>query len=345
MKPSLSLQTAQPQDITVHALGAMGYGNADSSISRTKQLASGELSQQVDEHSQSIINAASVLVSINNSDDGCIDGRETLDLYVPQNDATVAQPLEDNSNHERAKVAGGGYITSQAMLLGVGQKGESIDIDILSLGERLNAKGIYCGAHTGAHQQGEGTDCGANDKFFLILQNAVRYRQQVGESVKALIETAGLLFNADTFAEVLANWEATLNDANYYEKSTGASRLQQIFAVQKQAGVDKEKPVAVTKHLKGDHNEDYIIVNFVQGMTVSQGILAKMLHEAFSDTADKNLAQTFVVDAWRLVELVKGVAGEDTFEQALYAGVIYQVATAATLTDGSLPIFVYTQAA
>lgn len=164
--------------------------------------------------------------------------------------------------------------------------------------------------------------------------------------MKALIETAGLEFNTETFEGVLANWEATLADDAYFEGSTGASRLQRILATQAAASEIEggRKPVAVTKHLDGDHNEDYIIVNYVKGKTFSQGILAEKLRAEFTDKEDKNLAQAFVVDAWRVVELAQAAAEEEDFEAALYAGVMYQVATAATLTDGSLPIFAYTEA-
>lgn len=56
------------------------------------------------------------------------------------------------------------------------------------------------------------------------------------------------------------------------------------------------------------------------------------------------LPQAFVVDAWRVVELAQ-LAGlsDETREAATYAAVLYQLATAATLTDGSQKIFAYTK--
>jgi hypothetical protein len=328
--------------ITVLPLGVMGYGNADSSISRTKQLKSGELGVDVDRRSQEIINSGKLLVAVNEKDDGCIDGRETVELYVSSSDSIQLKPADDIHNHERAKVAGGGYITGQAIRLGLGMKGSSIDDDLVLLGEDFSSKAIYCGAHTGAHKQGDGTDCGANDKFSLILQNAITFKDQVEVSVKAIIETAGLTFDKAIFDAVLLQWQAVLNDEIYFGKSTGASRLQSIFTVQSKAGKkDSDKPLAVTKHLNGDHNEDYIIINFIKDRTVSQALLAQTLRVDFPSLSDKNLAQVFVVDAWRIIELAKAIAESDNFETALYSGVIYQVATAATLTDGSLPLFAY----
>jgi hypothetical protein len=343
MEPTNMSETEHTPTIIIQPLGAMGYGNAESPISREKQLVSNELSQEVDVRSQEIIMSGEALVTVNDNDDGCIDGRETLELYGREGGEVVLKHVDDNSNHERAKVAGGGYITSQAVRLGVGMKGASIDEDLSLLGADLAERGIYCGAHTGAHKQGEGTDCGANDKLPLILHNALAYKEQIEGSTKALIETGGLSFNPEAFETVLRNWQAALDDTAYFEGSTGASRLQRIFATQAAATEAREgrKPVAVTKHLDGDHNEDYIIVNYVVGSTFSQGVLASKLRSEFPDKPEKQLAQAFVVDAWRVVELAENAAIDADFEISVYAGVMYQIATAATLTDGSLPIYAY----
>lgn len=342
MDPQTTTASEHTLKLKIQDLGIMGYGNDESSISHKKQLESGELSTEVDAKSQDIIFSSEALVDVNDSDDGCIDGRETYEVYSTENDEIQLKRLEDNSNHERAKVAGGGYITGQAIRLGIGWRGDSIDEDIAQLGTDFAEKGVYCGAHTGAHKHGEGTDCGANDKLPLILHNGLSYKDDMLGSTKALIETAGLEFNEAVFSEVLENWGRVLDDDTYFEDSTGASRLQRILATQAAASEDGRKPVAVTKHLDGDHNEDYIIVNYVGGKTFSQGILAKKLRTEFPDLADKNLAQAFVVDAWRIVELAQAASDEERFEAGVYAGVMYQIATAATLTDGSLKMFAYT---
>lgn len=333
----------QTFEATVTELGVMGYGNAESSISYEKQRESGELSAEVDVRAQEVLLSGELLVDVNDRDDGCIDGRETYEVYISANDEIQLKRLEDNSNHERAKVAGGGYVTGQAIRLGAGYKGSSIDEDVTQLGTDLAEKEIYCGAHTGAHKHGDGTDCGANDKMPLILHNALAYREEVKGSTKALIEQAGLTFNDASYDGVLTNWEAALDDETYFGQSTGASRLQRILATQAAASDvnGTRKPVAVTKHLSGDHNEDYIAVNYIAGKTVSQGRLAETLRAEFPENDDKHLAQTFVVDAWRVVELAQAAVPEDDFEAAVYAGVMYQVATAATLTDGSLKMFAY----
>lgn len=338
-----SKEMIMEKQINVIEVPAMGYGNPDSAISRAKQLESGELSAEVDKSAQEFIVSGEGIVAVQEKDDGCIDGRETSELYITEGGEFYTKPA-DNSNHERAKVAGGGYLTSQAMRLGVGRRGVSMDTDLASVGTDLAEKGIYCGAHSGAHQHGEGTDCGANDKFAPILQNGLAFREQVHGSVGALIQAAGLEFKPEVLEAVFANWQATLDDEGYFVGSTGETRLKTILATQAAASeaAGEEKPLAVTKHLDGDHNEDYIIVNYVEGTTFSQNALAEKLRGEFPDKDDKNLAQAFVVDAWRIVELAKAAVTEEEFETALYAGVAYQVATAATLTDGSLKMFAYT---
>ena len=345
MESQMITEQEHLQPVTVIEVAPMGYGNPDSSISRKKQLESGELEAEVDTKAQEFIISGEGIVEVQERDDGCIDGRETSELYVTEGGEFYTKSA-DNSNHERAKVAGGGYITTQAMRIGVGARGDSIDEDLARVGADLAEKEIYCGAHSGAHQHGEGTDCGANDKFPLILENGLKFREQIQASTEVLVKAAGLEFHPEVLERVLANWQATLDDENYFEGSTGASRLKTVLATQAAAteAAGEQKPLAVTKHLDGDHNEDYIIVNYVEGTTFSQGAFAETLREAFPDKEDKNLAQAFVVDAWRIVELAKAAVGEEEFEAAIYAGVAYQVATAATLTDGTLKMFAYTQA-
>lgn len=229
------------------------------------------------------------------------------------------------------------------MRLGAGIKGKSIDQDILATGAELTSKAIFCGAHTGEHQHANGTDCGANDKMLPIFNAALQHEESVAGTTKALIETAGLEFNKDTFDEVIANWRGVAEDEAYFAESTGTSRLKATQAIVEVAHneLQPEKPLSVFKQLAGDHKEDYIVINFVEGKTLSQVALADTLREEFPDLDSKNLAQSFVVDAWRIVELAKGTVADDRFEAALYAGVMYQLATAATLTDGSLRTFIY----
>ena len=339
----MTIETEHEKETTIFEIPAIGYGNAESAISYKKQLASGELLPVVDARSAEILTSGELLVTVDDLDDGCIDGRptESLLLFVTEKGEFYEKPA-DNSNHERAKVAGGGYVTATAMRLGAGYKGQTIDADILETGAVLTAKEIYCGAHTGEHKHEDGTDCGANDKMLQIFSNASLYEAQVEATTKALIETAGLEFNSDTFSQVMKNWQTVIEDEAYSEGSTGASRLRAAQAIIQTAHEETptDKQLSVVKHLAGSHKEDYLVINYVKGKTISQVKFAKTLAEEFPELEPENRAQAFVVDAWRIVELAEASVEDNDVEAAIYAGVMYQVATAATLTDGSLRTFI-----
>ncbi len=191
----------------------------------------------------------------------------------------------------------------------------------MKVGEDLAEVGVFCGAHTGPHTHAEGaTDCGANDKMELILTNALNVQAEDAEgkliengpylilaATKKLIETAGLTFNEEVFNKVIGNWRAVLSDTDYFGTSSGKARLDAIMDVQEKAQIEHggPKPLAVTKNLRGNHKEDYVVVNFINKTTFSQTVFEKELLENFKESDEDNpsLAQAFVVDAWRIVEL------------------------------------------
>lgn len=343
MEPNMIIEKEHEKETTVTEIAPIGYGNPDSAISYTKQLESGELSPQVDARAAELMTSGELLVPVDERDDGCIDGRPTESVLFLDDTNEFYERDADNHNHERAKVAGGGYITATAMRLGVGYKGQSINEDILETGSVLTSNEVYCGAHTGAHKHADGTDCGANDKLFTIFDTAAKFETEVSATTKALLEVAGLDFKPEVFNQVMQNWQEITKDAAYSEGSTGPSRLEATQAIVEVAHTENQpdKPLSVFKHLAGDHKEDYLVVNYVEGKTISQVKFADTLSEDFPELASENLAQTFVVDAWRIVELAKASVEESEVETAIYAGVMYQVATAATLTDGSLRTFIY----
>lgn len=342
---------------TVTTLEPMGYGNPDSAISYKKKLESGELRSEFDTAAQEFIVSGKGLVVVDETDDGCIDGRKTRAVYTfsqdefDSNESFVTEVGElfvkpaNNEGHERGKVAGGGYLTGQAIRLGVGIRGESMDEDVAKLGTDLAAKEIYCGAHTGPHMHADGTDCGANDKFVPILENASAFKDELKGTTAGLFGLIGVEFKEEVFDQVIDNWKAVADSETYFAGSTGKSRLETVLATQSAAAEaeESEKLPAVTKELEGDHNEAYIIVNFVKGKTFSQAALLEVLRREFPGVPDEQLPQAFVVDGWRVAELAEAATDEESHEAGLYAGVIYQLATAATLTDGSQKVFTYTE--
>lgn len=345
MEPTMSLEKEHETQPNISEIPAIGYGNAESAISYTKQIESGELSPAVDERAAEVMLSGELLVPVAETDDGCIDGRPTESVLFVTDGGEFYETDADNSNHERAKVAGGGYVTATAMRVGAGYKAETIEADILETGSVLTSNEIFCGAHTGEHKHGDGTDCGANDKMLTIFENALKYESDIASTTQALLDVANLEFKPEVFSEVLKNWQDVVDDTAYFEGSTGASRLAATQSIVEVAHTAQqpERPLSVFKHLGGDHKEDYLVVNYIEGKTISQGKFAETLSSEFSDLDSKNLAQTFVVDVWRIVELAQASVEADEFEAALYAGIVYQLATAATLTDGSLRTFIYSQ--
>lgn len=329
--------------VKVQEISPLGYGTPEAKISRTKQLENGELTLEVEAKAVELIISGDLMVAAHEHDDGCIDGRCAAEVTYFNGGGEEQTAEADNSNHERQKVAGGGYVTGSAMTLATGGRQSTANQQIAYTGELLSAKNIYCGVHTGPHESEEGTDCGANDKMPLILSNALEHAENIGENIEAMCGVAGLEYKPAVFKEVLDAWGETLNTDGFFDGSTGRSRLEEIKGVIKRAQEEtgEKRPLAVSKRLRDDHKEDFIIVNFVEGKTFSQGAFAAELEEAFPDNDPKNLAQAFALDVPRLVKLAQALSTDDeSFEKALYAGIAYQFATAATLTDGTLRTFI-----
>lgn len=331
-------------DMIVKEIDVLGVGNPDSNISYKKQIESGELLPEVVAKAVEYIKSGEGMRAITDHDDGCIDGRcAHRVLFVTENGEFYEAPIDDSGEHLRAKVAGGGYMTSLAMRAGLGETTASIDNDLGGVVAWLADKDIYCGAHTGKHASNETTDCGANDKFASILANGLEHRAVIADNLRALVAEAGLETDETILDKVFAGWQRA-HDMRYGADSTGTSRFTVIEEGIKNAQVKtgSPRPVAVSKDLRGEHNEDFILINYRDGKTFSQAAFADMLAEEFPHIPEDKRAQAFVVDVPRIVALAEAQGGDDTdrFAQALYAGIAYQLATAVTLTDGTLRTFV-----
>ena len=330
---------------------ALGYGNPEASISYRKQKESGELPDGVEVFMVEAVVSGNCMVEVTDKDDGCIDGRTAIKVtYIDAEGATREVEIDDDGSHTRGKVAGGGYLTALAMELAFHPPEAGIDETLRAVATDLAEQGIFCGAHSGDHQDktGGSTDGGANDKVSLIYGNGVKYADKIADTLTDLMDVAGLTFDNDRQATVLSNWSDTVIDSKSFDGSTGQSRYEVILDVLASAQTtvtdQPDKPLAVTKHLRGNHKEDFIVINLHAGTTFSQAKLRAMVHEQFSDLPEHMIPQAFVVDVWRIVELATAVADkkeqDDAFEIALQAGLSYQLATAATLTDGTLRTFV-----
>lgn len=339
-------------------ISPLGFGNPNAKISLTECMKD-PLQAELIERAGELIKSGELFVPVDKEDDGCIDGR-IANLVVLIKDLELHEeiiPIE-NQGHERAKVAGGGYITALAMYIAAKFNTGSVEADLEAVTELLTNEGVYCGAHTGEHSTPEGhtTDCGANDRLDEILRSAVTYSAEIRGTAEALIGVAGLKIADGVIEGAQQNWQLAAENEAYFESSNGESRFTVIKAgiADAQVRSGSEKPVAVSKDLAGSHKEAFIVVNYKQGETLSQRKLQDALQKEYPDVDPLELPQAFVVDAWRIVELASALVEADakakaeatpeaqatwaviTLESAIYSGVAYQLATAATLTDGTL---------
>ncbi len=341
------------REYSVTEISPMGFGNPDSKISYDKKKLDSDFEMKA-RTSYEIIKSGECMVKITDSDDGCIDGRKANTLLFPRgiegkdyNEVAITNPAE----HHRAKVAGGGYLTASFMYMALddNQRSHTIEDTIAKVAEHLTEQGTYCGTHTGKHLNDECADCGANDRVQEIVEAAVVYAEPISEAIGIVMEQ---IKSDPVPKEMIDDTNQSVNavsaDNNYFSGSNGISRfkaiMMEIMKAQEQSGVTN-KSVAVSKNLDGEHQEASIIINTVEGKTFSQADHNKKMAEQFPNDDLDSLPQVFVVDVPRVVELAHAMAhGRDdedmSFQKALYAGLVYQFATAAVLTDGSLPMFV-----
>ena len=331
---------------TVHELGALNFGNPDAKISLKQKVEKGALSQELLSAVGEIIRSGECMVDITEADDGCVDGRIASSiLFLDEEGSWQENAIDNPEDHQRSKLAGGGYLTGVHMRRGMGLSRGHVDEDLAQVIDDLADENIFCGLHTGDHGSETGTDCGANDKADSI--NAIReqFIEQIDASTHALLAEAGVV--ADVEAITDAKNALTPTDG-YFGNSTGASRfaLAQKKLQDIQMAKAEDHPVAVSKHLGGSHGEIGLIVNYAEGKTFSQAAFTRALAIRFPEIAAGDLPQMFVVDVPRIVKIAQALSSraqsdntELAFQRALYAGVDYQVSTLATLTDGSLPMY------
>ncbi len=337
---------------TVDELAPLGFGNPDANISYTKQKETGALGPEVEGFAVGLINSAACMAEVTEPDDGCMDGRGAVWAIVPNAQGGFEKRAINTGRRLRSKLAGGGYLTALAMKCALDSHIEKVGIELAEVADELTLQGIICGTHKGDHQSEGKTDCGANDNLEAIFKNGLDYYMQISNTIEAIYTKIGLPYDEITASRVNAGWVGTLEHEGYFEGSTGETRheviMKHISKIQQERG--EEHPVAASKHLRGGHKEAFVVMNFCDGKTFSQADFRRKLLEQFPDMTEDGAPQVFVIDVSRIEYLANAMAKnrEDqgtSFETALFAGVAYQFATAATLTDGSLRTFVVTDMA
>lgn len=246
------------------------------------------------------------------------------------------------------------------MFKAIGEDLISPDQDLSYLAQAFAKQGVYCGAHTGSHGSAtnQKTDCGANDRFDEILKNTIDNQDGVEAIVKELLKPLGVSVEEGVLSSDIRSWNHVLTQTKNFAHSNGTSRLESIKhgILAAQDSYYSDEKVTVIKNLEGNHNEILLIVNYAKGLTFSQTKLREALHDEYPDVDLSDLPQVFALDMWRIDQLAQAVARipkkhssetrtvdeiNQRYLQALYAGTAFQAATYVTLTDGSLPAFLF----
>jgi hypothetical protein len=335
--------------VTISEISPLGYGTPEATISYNKKVENGQFGPEIIDRTIELIESGELIKPVEGDDDGCVDGRLARKTgVILSSDGQIEEQSFNGGNYMRAKVAGGGYITTLAMYLGMANGDERVNGDLRYVVSMLSSGGVCCGIHTGQHGHGEGaTDCGANDNLRLILQEAGSFREDIKASVEALLAPADIKFNGVTLDRTIDGWSGKAAEgSDYFEGSTGKSRFQvvkEVITAKSQVVSSLEELKVISKELVGDHNEGFVILNYREGETFSQTALDKQLKQEFPGVDDSKLPKAFVVDVWRIKELAKALSNANEFiefDAALSAGIAFQLATVATITDGSLRTFV-----
>ncbi|QQS18233.1 hypothetical protein IPL68_06415 [Candidatus Saccharibacteria bacterium] len=338
------------EEYNVQEVPAMGFGNPDAKISYAKQKAENRLSDEVESAAVEIIQAGSAMGEITDKDDGCMDGRGAKWVTFANALGIFGEKATTAAKHLRAKLAGGGYLTALSMKIALDSHVGDVDEELREVTVTLADQGIICGTHKGDHENEEKTDCGANDNLKTIFINGFNHFGAITKTIKTIYTLRGIAYDESADNRVHAGWSGTLEQQGYFAGSNGVSRYKVIMGhiAREQQKDGGEYPVSTSKHLRGGHNEAFVVLNFCEGKTFSQAAFKEQLQARFPDTPEEELPQVFVVDVSRILTLAEAMSKGREDEKghsgvALFAGISYQFATAATLTDGSLRTFIVSE--
>lgn len=314
---------AKLYEVDVLAPEGLGYGEGLISVGKRLEDTRDPLTPDVMDKVDDQIRNGEILVPIDRddsgqliTDDGCGDGRG---VNLVMRGADVLK----KSLH-RAKVFGGGLTMGVAARIGLGNAKERLKDEYSAEADAFKHYGIDYGAHIDEDFGEKDSGCGAIDKAPLNIANAIKYRSRIEQTVEAV---SGHVFGGhdentkDVLSEVFDNYER-YQDEQSNEDHAGS----EIIDV---AAGDKK----VVKELdsKEGHREVAIILNFVENMTVNQQLIREKTG---------NVAQVFGVDIPRLLKIANRRYESDKERKAAFISMlVYTLSTAATLTDGTLPVY------
>lgn len=297
----------------------LGFGEGTISVQDRLQSTEDSLDDNILRLIETGINSEHIITPVdvgNNGqqlkDDGCGDGRSAKRVFHRHDNGEIQ---EKNRSLHRSKVFGGGPTKTAAALVGLGKNStKSVNGVFDEAITTLKMKEIPFGAHTDDHAHGENSGCGAIDKAPQIFSNAIKYENQIRETIGLIgIDTDSL----DKVYNNFKNFADTIEGQSY----SGSAVMDKVV----DSGV-------IVKELEGSHEEVAIVLNTVEGHTVDQDFIREL-----SD----GQAQVFATDIHRLEQIANELFDDPAEQkQALLSMVVYTLATAATLTKGDLPVYV-----
>lgn len=310
-------ETLAPQIEVNKIVDGFGFGEGGISHEERKLIVGEEVLADI----ESAIASNDILVPVSTDklgrridDDGCGDGRGVKAVF--EGWMTRAKSLT------RSKVFGGGVAMTAGMKIGLGDTaGQGLQELFHDSIETLKDKQIGFGAHTDDHNSGESSvnsGCGAIDRAPFVIQNAVKYQEQITESIAALGADTSQL--NDVFKN-FASYAEQIKDGEY----SGKKVTNEVS--------DNGK---IVKELEHNHHEMYVVLNTIEGKTVNQELIRSV---------SGGDVQVFGVDVWRMQELAQREYPNDTEKQntAFLSELVYTLGVSATLTKGDLPVYLLSE--
>lgn len=317
---------------TVVAPSGFGYG--EGSISIESQIIAGKLSaESLGVAVHVVLNDPSIFtaVDLEADDDGCGDGRGTMRIYKYL-DPVSKQPLTFHRSLRRAKLFGGGLISSASMwraVDGIPTGWQTLAGDRRFMMRELLTRGRHYGAHTDDRAVGQNCGCGAIDNYEAISRNIVKYEPEIMKSLRVLY---GAEYD-ESLSAILRVFDLYKQlKSEYFAGVTGRSTMDEI-----------EHDGAVIKQVFGDHMEAMVAINTIKDTTLDQDRLREKLIER---GLSPNI-QAFVIDEWRgreYADIVADIARKQGKNRDAAYGIAYAdflirtLAVSATLTKGNQPV-------
>jgi len=256
----------------------------------------------------------------------CIDGRGLAGYSAEA--GLQSRPLGP-------QIAGGTPVVALLYHL-VGEPNDTVptlDQDLATVIDRLSAAHIGIGGHVDDRHgpADEDTGCGAIDKMIPILD-----KLQHAEASAAAVALASKLLGGnldpvmvDQLLRRVKDFRLSAEHYFVYNQQSDRYDYKQHAVAQLRQKASKD-PVEV---LTGAHQEKGLVVNTIDGTTFNR--------DAFAQISD-GAVQLFDYDVWFVGRVAKALFPEDEAKQNQFVllHVLYSIAAAMILTDGSLKLIV-----